>query len=322
MEVLLATVRRGAGEVLVVHAQQVADRRRRARSPRATSRATAAAGGSPCSTPPPGQASRRPGRGPRAELRVSSTSSSRGTRAYAASRCLRGRSVVGQRPRTIGTVGTAPESTSATGCHRASTVEPSTSTTRGSGASGATQPSYTMRTECMSVSEMVGVPRCASRSSSGRPTVTSSPVSSWTSRTTASPGCSPKSMPPRGASTARSREVTAPAGRAGSAVAHDHGVRRDALALRAGRGRADMDRSLGSLVGTGSLCAVQDVAAPPARARRPPRAKIRDPWFDNAKMTLVVLVVVGHSWTLLPADDGLRRAGSTTSSTPGTSRRS
>jgi fucose 4-O-acetylase-like acetyltransferase len=26
----------------------------------------------------------------------------------------------------------------------------------------------------------------------------------------------------------------------------------------------------------------------------------RDPWFDNAKMTLVTLVVVGHSWVLLP----------------------
>lgn len=26
----------------------------------------------------------------------------------------------------------------------------------------------------------------------------------------------------------------------------------------------------------------------------------RDPWFDNAKMTLVTLVVVGHAWTLLP----------------------
>jgi len=31
-------------------------------------------------------------------------------------------------------------------------------------------------------------------------------------------------------------------------------------------------------------------------------AKLRDPWFDNAKMTLVVLVVIGHSWTLLPSD--------------------
>lgn len=28
----------------------------------------------------------------------------------------------------------------------------------------------------------------------------------------------------------------------------------------------------------------------------------RDPWFDNIKMTLVTLVVVGHSWTLLPHD--------------------
>lgn len=29
-------------------------------------------------------------------------------------------------------------------------------------------------------------------------------------------------------------------------------------------------------------------------------AKVRDPWFDNAKMALVTLVVVGHAWTLLP----------------------
>jgi fucose 4-O-acetylase-like acetyltransferase len=34
-------------------------------------------------------------------------------------------------------------------------------------------------------------------------------------------------------------------------------------------------------------------------------ASARDPWFDNAKMALVLLVVVGHSWTLLP------RAGAT-----------
>ena len=42
------------------------------------------------------------------------------------------------------------------------------------------------------------------------------------------------------------------------------------------------------------------------RARRsrgePRRARpaSRDPFFDNAKMLLVTLVVVGHSWTLLP----------------------
>ncbi len=41
---------------------------------------------------------------------------------------------------------------------------------------------------------------------------------------------------------------------------------------------------------------------PPA----PPPAKTRDPWFDNAKMALVTLVVVGHSWTLVPSDDGLQ----------------
>ena len=33
-----------------------------------------------------------------------------------------------------------------------------------------------------------------------------------------------------------------------------------------------------------------------------PSVKTRDPWFDNAKMALVTLVVVGHSWTLLPSD--------------------
>jgi fucose 4-O-acetylase-like acetyltransferase len=36
----------------------------------------------------------------------------------------------------------------------------------------------------------------------------------------------------------------------------------------------------------------QAAAAAPVRAR--------DPWFDNAKMALVLLVVVGHAWTLLP----------------------
>ncbi|QIG44032.1 acyltransferase family protein [Nocardioides anomalus] len=42
-------------------------------------------------------------------------------------------------------------------------------------------------------------------------------------------------------------------------------------------------------------------AAPAAGAAAGPApAKARDPWFDNAKMGLVLLVVVGHSWTLLP----------------------
>ena len=33
--------------------------------------------------------------------------------------------------------------------------------------------------------------------------------------------------------------------------------------------------------------------------RPTPPAKRRDPWFDNAKLLLIVLVVIGHSWTLL-----------------------
>jgi fucose 4-O-acetylase-like acetyltransferase len=35
-------------------------------------------------------------------------------------------------------------------------------------------------------------------------------------------------------------------------------------------------------------------------APTPVEAKTRDPWLDNAKMALVLLVVVGHAWTLLP----------------------
>jgi fucose 4-O-acetylase-like acetyltransferase len=45
---------------------------------------------------------------------------------------------------------------------------------------------------------------------------------------------------------------------------------------------------------------------PTETGRRPDRAGSgRDPWFDNAKMALVTLVVVGHAWVLLP--DSLAR---------------
>ena len=44
----------------------------------------------------------------------------------------------------------------------------------------------------------------------------------------------------------------------------------------------------------------------PGAAPAPAPAKQRDPWFDNAKMALVTLVVIGHSWTLLPNDDAAR----------------
>lgn len=43
---------------------------------------------------------------------------------------------------------------------------------------------------------------------------------------------------------------------------------------------------------------VVETVARPGGAPAPPRR--RDPWFDNAKMGLVTLVVLGHSWTLLP----------------------
>ena len=41
----------------------------------------------------------------------------------------------------------------------------------------------------------------------------------------------------------------------------------------------------------------------PSQTHQPPAptaSSTRDPWFDNAKMALVLLVVIGHSWTLLP----------------------
>ena len=46
---------------------------------------------------------------------------------------------------------------------------------------------------------------------------------------------------------------------------------------------------------------------PPVQAAetRPAEKPGRDPWFDNIKMTLVMLVVVGHSWMLLPNHGGV-----------------
>jgi fucose 4-O-acetylase-like acetyltransferase len=46
-----------------------------------------------------------------------------------------------------------------------------------------------------------------------------------------------------------------------------------------------------------TLATAQQAAAP---STAPPAKGDRDPWFDNAKVLLVTLVVVGHSWTLLP----------------------
>ncbi|HSE07536.1 MAG TPA: acyltransferase family protein [Nocardioidaceae bacterium] len=43
-------------------------------------------------------------------------------------------------------------------------------------------------------------------------------------------------------------------------------------------------------------------AAPTQEQRSAVSSSRRDPWFDNAKMLLVTLVVVGHSWVLLPEE--------------------
>ncbi len=48
----------------------------------------------------------------------------------------------------------------------------------------------------------------------------------------------------------------------------------------------------------GSLSVVVETVAP--TVPKPAPAKERDPYFDNAKLVLIVLVVIGHSWTLLP----------------------
>lgn len=47
------------------------------------------------------------------------------------------------------------------------------------------------------------------------------------------------------------------------------------------------------------VCRTRDAGYPSGVATTA-TVKQRDPWFDNAKMALVLLVVVGHAWTLLP----------------------
>ena len=50
------------------------------------------------------------------------------------------------------------------------------------------------------------------------------------------------------------------------------------------------------------MTTLRSPAVPPAAAEPVAPRTGRDPWFDNIKMALVTLVVVGHSWTLLPHD--------------------
>jgi fucose 4-O-acetylase-like acetyltransferase len=53
---------------------------------------------------------------------------------------------------------------------------------------------------------------------------------------------------------------------------------------------------------TSTLELTRPGAAPQTEQRPPSSSSRRDPWFDNAKMLLVTLVVVGHSWVLLPEE--------------------
>ena len=62
-------------------------------------------------------------------------------RAYAATRCSRNGRWSASAWATSGTTGTRPDSTSTTSCQAEAEVDPSTSSTRGAGESGATQPS-------------------------------------------------------------------------------------------------------------------------------------------------------------------------------------
>jgi fucose 4-O-acetylase-like acetyltransferase len=46
----------------------------------------------------------------------------------------------------------------------------------------------------------------------------------------------------------------------------------------------------------------EDTRAPAGEPEAAPKPE-RDPWFDNAKMALIVLVVLGHTWSQLPSSD-------------------
>ena len=53
---------------------------------------------------------------------------------------------------------------------------------------------------------------------------------------------------------------------------------------------------------TSTLELTRPDAAPQTEQRPAVSSSRRDPWFDNAKMLLVTLVVIGHSWVLLPEE--------------------
>ena len=211
--------------------------------------------------------------------------------------------------RTIATVSTAPESTSSNGTHRASTVEPSTSTTRGSGASAGTpRRTQAARSAGRSAHRGVAVDEPAGRADPDRlaegavePGLLVDLAHHRVGRVLPEVDASAREGPPLALGDPRRdpREQDV-------ALADDDGVRRHPLPprragyLRGGihrcrRHGADSRRAARSRYRF-SVVQAAVPAAPPTAAP----VKRRDPWFDNAKMALIVLVVIGHSWTLLP----------------------
>ena len=127
-----------AGEVGVVHADAASPTSQARPHSSSTSRASAADGCSPWSTPPPGSV-HRPGCAARArQPGQQDVASPRSTTAYAATRCSRNGQVVdervGHQRRPPGPPRTRRRRAAA---RRPRLVDPSTSTTRGVGASGA-----------------------------------------------------------------------------------------------------------------------------------------------------------------------------------------
>ena len=279
--------------------------------------------------PAAGQASRCPGRGPRAELRVSRTGVVAPHQRVRREPLPARRAVPGQRL-----------------AHHRHGRAPCPTRRRPPGASGRRR--WTRRPRRPAARARRRAPRRRTRSArsaapvaelallpvssvpvggadpDGRPSSQLRPVSSWTSRTTAASGCSPKSIPPPGSvhcsfseidgarreragrrRHARSRRTPPPAGGEAAAVEScRHGWEsRDRHAAR-------------------YFVRMQDALERPAPTPAPPPAKQRDPWFDNAKMALIVLVVARSLLDAAALPRTAWTAGPTTSSTPGTSRRS
>ena len=327
MEVLLTTVRGGAGEVLVVHAEQLADRRRRDRSPRPPR--------APRRRPATRRGRRRhraastcPGRGPRAELRVSSTASSRTDQGVRREPLPVDRPVAGQRlahhrhgrdrPRL------ARRATGASG------RRPWTRRPRRPAAPGRRRPPR-RRTRSARSACSVGSPSRRSTTRCAEPIQSGPAELAVAGRSPRGPRARPRRRGARrtrcrrrAASTARPRRSRARAGTSRTSPARTI-TAYAATRWRRGRpsGSGDMERSLGK-----SRCGARyfvprarrqtlPTASPaPAPAKRATRGSTTPRWRWSSWWCSAT------RGRCCPSGHGLRQTGSTTSSTPGTSRRS